>query len=282
MLFREYMRKDQNILIQGDSTKKDLLPKNCCDLIVTSPPYNLDKRYNNLNNSDNLGYEEYLTFSNKWISNCFYWIRDTGRMCINVCTTTNKGKRHPLSADLIKIALSIGWKYHTTIIWNKNNVHSRTAWGSWKSASAPNIMTPVEVIIVFYKNNWKREKQGKNDITQEEFVKWVLGYWNFGCESKKRIGHEAPFPRELPKRCIKLLSFQKDIILDPFAGSGTTMIETIENNRFSIAIEKEKHYCNLIKKRLRKECNLMVEKKIKDNIFLFNHKKPKTKNLTLF
>ena len=84
--------------------------------------------------------------------------------------------------------------------------------------------------------------------------RWPGGRWNFNGESGKRIGHEAAFPRELPKRCIKLFSFIEDTILDPFLGSGTTIIEAINNNRNAIGIEFEKKYCNLTESRIEKEC----------------------------
>ncbi len=76
------------------------------------------------------------------------------------------------------------------------------------------------------------------------------GVWTFNGESKKRIGHPAPFPRELPKRCIKLFSYVGDTVLDPFLGSGTTLIEAIANGRKGVGIEIDKNYCLLAKERI--------------------------------
>jgi len=98
--------------------------------------------------------------------------------------------------------------------------------------------------------NYKRG----SDITTEEFKEWVLEIWSFNGESSKRIGHEAPFPRELPKRCIKLFSYVGDSVLDSFTGSGTTLIEAINNKRKAFGIEIEKKYYNLSKERINKEC----------------------------
>ena len=137
----------------------------------------------------------------------------------------------------------------------KENISRHTAWGSWKSASAPHIIAPVEVIIVLYKRQWKRERAGKSDITGDEFKSWVKGVWSFNGESARRVGHEAPFPRELPKRCIKLFSFVGDTILDPFCGSGTTLIEAAVNHRKSIGIEKEEKYCRLSLSRVKAEAH---------------------------
>ena len=172
----------------------------------------------------------------------------------------NKNGKQPLSADITTIAMQVGWKYHTTILWNEGNISRRTAWGSWRSASAPHVIAPVEVIVVLYKDEWKKNYKGESDITGEEFKNWVLGIWNFNGESGKRIGHEAPFPRELPKRCIKLFSYTNDVVLDPFAGSGTSLIEAINNNRIGWGIEIEKKYCQLSIERINQECKVALVK----------------------
>ena len=87
----------------------------------------------------------------------------------------NKGGKYPVAADVTNLAMKVGWKYHATIVWNEGNISRRTAWGSWKSASAPHVIAPVEVILsVMYKNEWKRENQGENDITADEFKEWAI------------------------------------------------------------------------------------------------------------
>ena len=248
-------------LIQGDSLLKSTLKRESVDLIITSPPYNVGKAYNGSKKEDAIAYNpHYLNFTKKWLSNCYHWAKPTGRLCVNVALDKNKYGKAPLSADVTRLAMEVGWKYHATLIWNENNISRRTAWGSWKSASAPHIIAPVETIIVLYKGEWKRERPGQNDITAEEFKQWVFGTWTFNGESGKRIGHEAPFPRELPKRCIKLFSFRGDKVLDPFLGSGTTMIEALLNGREAIGIEKEKKYCELTKQRIHKECEVKFKK----------------------
>lgn len=241
-------------LIQGDATHRETLDGDSVDLTVTSPPYNVGKAYDGDVSSDSIEYEEYLRFTRKWLSNCLYWTRDTGRLCVNVALDKNKNGKRPVAADVTRVALEVGWKYHATIIWNEGNISRRTAWGSWMSASAPHIIAPVEVIIVLYKGEWKRKNQGTSDIGRKEFKEWVLGNWEFPGESAKRIGHEAPFPIELPKRCIKLFSFMGDTVLDPFAGSGTTLVAAINGFRKTIGIELESHYCDLVLNRIEDEC----------------------------
>ncbi len=247
-----------NQLIQGDATDRDVLERESVDLTVTSPPYNVGKAYDGDASSDSVDYHKYLRFTHDWLSNCLHWTRDTGRLCLNVALDKNKNGKNPVAADVTKLALEVGWKYHATIIWNEGNISRRTAWGSWMSASAPHIIAPVEVVIVLYKNEWKRKNQGKSDIERDEFMEWVLGSWEFPGESAKRIGHEAPFPLELPKRCIKLFSFVGDTVLDPFAGSGTTLISAINNSRIAQGIELESQYCELALQRIEDECKLRL------------------------
>ncbi len=247
-------------LFQADATQRGSLKRGVADLIVTSPPYNIGKAYTGSGVDDEKAYKDYLKFTKKWLSNCYYWTRRTGRLCVNVSLDKNRNGKQPLSADVTTLAMEAGWKYHATIIWNEGNISRRTAWGSWKSASAPHIIAPVETIIVLYKEEWKRERQGTPDISGEDFKEWVLGIWSFNGESGKRIGHEAPFPLELPHRCIKLLSFPGDTVLDPFAGSGTTMIEAIVQGRKALGLELEKKYCELIIRRIENECGAKLTK----------------------
>ena len=247
-------------LLLGDATKRGIMPKGSVDLVITSPPYNVGKAYNDDVANDTLDYGEYEKFSKQWLQNCYYWTRSTGRLCVNVSIDTSKHGNRPLSADVTHWAMKAGWKYRTTILWNEGNISRRTAWGSWKSASAPHIIAPVEVVIVLYKDEWKRNNPGDNDISGKDFIDWVLGIWEFNGESAKRIGHEAPYPRELPRRCLQLFSFIGDTVLDPFSGSGTTMIEAINCGRNALGIELEQKYCELSLRRLEKECGVKLIK----------------------
>ena len=146
-------------IIQDDALNPSLLSQNHVDLIVTSPPYNIGKKYDGNPLNDSLRYSDYLEFTAIWLKNAYLWSRNSGRICINVSLDTNKNGKYPLSADVTTLAIKIGWKYHTTIIWNEGNISRRTAWGSWKSASAPHLIAPVETIIVLYKNEWKKKNK---------------------------------------------------------------------------------------------------------------------------
>jgi site-specific DNA-methyltransferase (adenine-specific) len=255
---KEYFKFKDITLYQGDVLDKNNFDNEFIDLIITSPPYNVGINYES--NDDNISYREYLEFSEHWLSNCYNWTKTSGRLCLNVPLDKNKGGQKSVGADLTVLAQKVGWKYHSTIIWNEGTISRRTAWGSWLSASAPYVIAPVELIVILYKNEWKKKFGSKqNDINKEEFMEWTNGLWTFGGESKKRIGHPAPFPKELPKRCIKLFSYIGDTIFDPFCGSGTTLIEAKKNNRIGIGLEIDSTYCELAKKRIIKEFGLLTK-----------------------
>jgi site-specific DNA-methyltransferase (adenine-specific) len=249
---RETFRHKSSILFKGDSLDENLFQKQFIDLIVTSPPYNVGIEYNS--NNDELNYEQYLEFSEKWMSNCYKWSNTQARFCLNIPLDKNKGGHRSVGADLTKIAQKVGWIYQSTIIWNEGNISRRTAWGSWMSASAPFVIAPVELIVILYKDQWKKTNgTRKSDVTGDEFKDWTQGVWVFNGESKKRIGHPAPFPKELPYRCIKLFSYERDVVFDPFAGSATTLIVAQNCNRIGIGVEIDSEYSKLAKERILKE-----------------------------
>lgn len=226
------------------------IEKSSVDLIVTSPPYNVDIQYGSSN--DELSYTDYLHFSKRWMKKCYQLTKDDGRFCLNVPLDKNKSGHNSVYADLLAIAKAVHWNYFTTIVWNEGNISRRTAWGSWLSASAPHVIAPVEMIAVFYKKQWKKMNKGQSDITRDNFISWTNGLWTFNGESKKRIGHPAPFPLELPKRCIQLFSYVGNTVLDPFLGSGTTLIASSLLGRNGIGVDIDKVYCQLAVSRIQK------------------------------
>lgn len=226
------------------------LPNKKVDLVVTSPPYNVGMEYSH--HDDTLSYNQYLKFNKKWLKCCYRWLRHTGRLCLNIPLDKNKGGQQSVGADLTCIAKEIGFRYHSTIIWNEGSISRRTAWGSWKSASAPYVIAPVELILVLYKGEWKRESGiGRiSTIERDEFIQWTNGLWTFKGESPKRVGHPAPFPIELPRRCIKMFSFEGDTIMDPFMGSGTTGVACMDLKRKFIGIDLDVKYFEIAKSRI--------------------------------
>jgi len=242
----------QVTIINGNIFTTKKIEADSIDLIITSPPYNVDIKYNSHN--DKLSYNEYLEFSRRWMKRCFTWLKDDGRFCLNIPLDKNKGGQQSVGADLTIIAKKIGFSYHSTIIWNEGNISRRTAWGSWASASAPYVIAPVELVVVLYKKSWKKSSGSrKSDISRKEFMEWTNGLWTFNGERKKRIGHPAPFPVELPLRCMKLFSFVGDTVLDPFSGSGSTLVAALQSDRHGIGIELDHRYCEIAACRIEEE-----------------------------
>ncbi len=250
-----FCENDRLLIINDSVFKTDAIKPKSIDLIVTSPPYNVDIKYNS--HDDQLTYDDYKEFSKKWMRLCYNWLKDDGRFCLNIPLDKNKGGQQSVGADLTTIAKKLKFKYHSTIIWNEGNISRRTAWGSFKSASAPYVIAPVELIVVFYKKEWKKTSGSKEStIEKKDFMDWTNGLWTFSGESKKKIGHPAPFPVELPKRCIQLFSFKGDTVLDPFLGSGSTLVASYLLNRKGIGIEIDTRYCEIALERLKKEAGL--------------------------
>jgi site-specific DNA-methyltransferase (adenine-specific) len=246
-----FFQNDHIRIINDDILTTRQVKSGSVDLIVTSPPYNVDIRYGN--HDDGGSYEEYLLFSKKWMSRCHRWLADSGRFCLNIPLDKNKGGQQSVGADLTTIAKEAGFSYHATIVWNEGNISRRTAWGSWMNPSAPFVIAPVELVVVLYKGTWKKPASSKkSDITLDEFMAWTNGLWTFSGESKKKVGHPAPFPLELPRRCMKLFSYVGDTVLDPFLGSGSTLVAAYQCNRKGIGIELDEGYCITARERLKR------------------------------
>lgn len=250
-----YFQANDIKIYNDDFLTTNYVEENSIDLIVTSPPYNVDTRYNSYD--DKIPYSIYLEFTQKWLEKTYKLLKDDGRFCLNIPLDKNKGGQQSVYADIISITKKIGFNYHSTIVWNEQNISRRTAWGSWLSAAAPYVIAPVEMIAVLYKKKWKKlSRTQKSDITKKEFIDWTNGVWTFMGESKTKVGHPAPFPVELPRRCIKLFTFVEDTVLDPFLGSGSTLIACLITNRKGIGIEIDKNYCEISKQRLIKEARI--------------------------
>jgi site-specific DNA-methyltransferase (adenine-specific) len=274
-----FFEKEQVKIYLADFLSLKSIKENSIDLAVTSPPYNVEIEYSL--HDDKTSYAEYLQFTKKWLQRCILLVKNDGRFCLNIPLDKNKGGQQSVYADITSIAKKIGWKYHSTIVWNEQNISRRTAWGSWLSASAPYVIAPVEMIVVFYKGKWKKTSGTlKSNINKEEFMNWTNGVWTFSGESKMKVGHPAPFPVELPKRCIKLFTFVGDTVLDPFLGSGSTLLACLETDRKGIGVEIDKNYCEIAKKRLMRFTKQLELTTQKDSIiFDINRQEPKGRDL---
>ena len=225
----------------------DEVPDNSVHLMITSPPYNVGKEYDN-----DLTLDEYLELLSTVFSEVHKKLVTGGRACINIA---NIGRKPyiPLHAMIIEIMLDLGFLMRGEIIWDKSaSGGGSCAWGSWMSASNPVLRDYHEYILVFSKDSYsKNKKQVKKDtIEHDDFIDWTRSVWTFPTVNAKRIGHPAPFPVELPHRLINLYSYEGDVILDPFCGSGTTAIAAIQNKRNYICYDIKEEYIELSQKRI--------------------------------
>ena len=240
-----------NRIFQKSSESMDELPDNSIHLIVTSPPYNVGKEYDR-----NLTLSQYREMLKKVWKEAYRVLVPGGRICINIA---NLGRKPyiPLHIFITQDMLEVGFLMRGEIIWDKGaSASTSTAWGSWKSAANPILRDIHEYILVFSKDVFKRENPYKREstITREEFLEYTKSIWKFPAVSAKKVGHPAPFPIELPYRCIQLYTFKGEIVLDPFMGSGQTAIAAIRTGRKYVGYEIEEEYVRLAERRI-KEAN---------------------------
>jgi len=246
-----------NHVIHKSSEKMDELPDNSVHLMVTSPPYNVGKDYD-----DDLSLEEYIQLIREVMQEVYRVLVPGGRVCLNI---TNVGRKPyiPLHKYAMHEMLDIGYLMRGEVIWDKSaSAGTSTAWGSWQSASNPTLRDTHEFILVFCKQTFSRKKpkDKRSTISKEEFLEYTKSIWSFSAESAKKIGHPAPYPIELPYRCIQLYTFIDDVVLDPFMGSGTTAVASIRTKRGFVGYEKEIKYVNLANKRI--ESEKIIQKKL--------------------
>ena len=242
----------KDLIFNKSAEKMDDLIDNCVSLTVTSPPYNVGK----LSDSD-LSDDDYW----KLIEQCFkevYRVTESGgRLVINVA---NLGRKPyiPFSNMFTQIMLDLGFLMRCEIIWQKSKgANANFAWGSWLSASNPVIRDIHEYCLVFSKDGMSKGVKGVSTLEKEEFMDSTLSIWNINPARAKKIGHPAPFPIELAERFINLYSYEKDLVLDPFIGSGTTAIAAQKLNRHYVGYEINDEYCELAETRI-KESNTLA------------------------
>jgi len=237
-----------DILYPKSSEAMTELPDHSIHLMVTSPPYNVKKEYD-----QDMTLNEYLDLIHRVVEETYRVLVTGGRACINIA---NLGRKPylPLHSYIINEMLALGFLMRGEIIWDKaSSAGSSTAWGTWLSAKNPVLRDVHEYILIFSKDSFSREGDGKeSSIQRDEFLAWTKSIWTFPAESARRIGHPAPFPIELPKRLIELYTYKGDIVLDPFCGSGTTCIAALESGRHYVGYEINSEYIQLSEDRLKK------------------------------
>lgn len=255
-------------LINADARDIAFLPDESVHLVVTSPPYWNLKKYNE--SPEQLGhvddYEAFLDEINKVWRHAYRVLVPGGRLvCVvgDVCVSRKQYGRHlvfPLHADICVLCRRLGFDNLNPIIWHKISNASYEVSGGAKFLGKPYepnaiIKNDMEFILMQRKPGGYRKpsepQRQKSRIEKNDFDQWFQQIWNIPGASLKN--HPAPFPLELASRLVRMFSFDGDTVLDPFCGSGTTMLAALRNGRNSIGIEIDFEYCKMAVRRLRTE-----------------------------
>ncbi|NIA25463.1 MAG: hypothetical protein GWP04_07815 [Gammaproteobacteria bacterium] len=247
----------------GDARSMDALPDNCVALVVTSPPYFAGKEYEEALGIDGVpgSYVEYLDLLRDVFTECKRVLEPGGRIAVNVANLGRKPYRS-LSSDVIDILQDdLGLLLRGEIVWRKGRGMSGScAWGSFASATNPVLRDTTERIIIASKGRFnrarsraRRAREGlphEDSLSTDEFLEATLDVWEIHPESALRVGHPAPFPIALPERLINLYTFEGDLVLDPFMGSGTTLVAAARSRRCSVGYDLDPAYVEIARTRL--------------------------------
>jgi len=273
---------ETNRIINGDCVEEmGKLPEASIDLVVTSPPYNVGIDYDT--HDDNQSMDDYWKFTENWLSQAFRVLKDDGRIAVNIPYEINvqdRGGRVLFMSEFWSVMKKVGFKFYGLVDLDENSPHrsKTTAWGSWMSPSSPYIYNPKECVVLAYKKDRIKKVKGETqwefevvDVEQEdgtlkkktvykeedkkEFMSLVYGQWEYFADTKQQT--KATFSMDIPTKAIKILTYKNDIVMDPFAGSGTSLVSAEILGRRWIGIELSPNYVEVAKKRV----NLFVESK---------------------
>ena len=235
-------------IVLGDAQAVlDRLPAESVHLAITSPPYNVKISYRGY--ADDLPPEAYLAWLRTVWSSLYRVLVPGGRFVLNVAPTSIKDFR-PIHHDLATDLRRLGYIMRTEIIWYKQTMGRRTAWGSWRSPSNPHIVPSWEYVLVFSKERWKLEgDRAAIDIAPKEFETFSDGFWSIPPE-RRRHGHPAPFPEELIERLVKFYSYRGNVVVDMFGGTGTVAAVARRLGRHYLHIDASEEYCRIARARV--------------------------------
>ena len=266
---------ETNKIINGNCIEvMKTLPEESVDLICTSPPYGVGIKYDV--HDDDVDFEQYKKFSYSWLTEALRVLKDDGRIALNIPYEINrqiKGGRIFFLSEVYQIMKEVGFNFFGIVDLEEDSPHrsKTTAWGSWMSCSSPYIYNPKECVILGYKKHHikkiKGEPQWKGDVMnveqedgtikkktvyseedKKEFISLVYGQWKYFADTKSLT--KATFSMDIPTKAIKILSYKNDIVLDPFAGSGTSLVAAEILDRRWIGIELSPNYCQIANERV--------------------------------
>jgi DNA modification methylase len=253
-------------LIVGDARLMDDVADSSVALVVTSPPYFAGKEYEEALGEHGVPatYLDYLDLLRDVFAECVRKLEPGGRIAVNVA---NLGRRpyRSLSADVTGILQDdLRLLLRGEIIWLKQRGSSGScAWGSFQRPGNPVLRDLTERVIVASKGRFDRAVPAKlraleglpseSSMTREDFMENTLDVWEIPAESATRVGHPAPFPVELPARLIELYTYRGDLVLDPFAGSGTAAVAAVRSARHYVGYDLDESYVRLAETRVSAE-----------------------------
>ncbi len=251
---------------KGDSRHMDAVADGSVALVVTSPPYFAGKQYEEELERDGIpaSYVEYLALLRDVFAECERKLEPGGRIAVNVANLGRKPYRS-LSADVIGILQDdLRMLLRGEVVWRKGvgdvGAAGNCAWGSFRSPSNPVLRDVTERVVIASKGRFDRarpararEREGlpsQSHIDADEFMAATLDVWDIPPESAKRVNHPAPFPVALPERLIQLYTYAGDLVLDPFMGSGSTLVAAATHDRRYVGYDLDPEYRDLAKQRV--------------------------------
>jgi site-specific DNA-methyltransferase (adenine-specific) len=249
--------------VHGDARRMDAVEDGSVALVVTSPPYFAGKQYEEELEREGVpsSYLEYLELLTDVFAECVRTLEPGGRIAVNVANLGRKPYRS-LSSDVVRILEhDLGLLLRAEIIWQKGEGASGScAWGSYRSAANPVLRDVTERVIVASKGRFDRARTVRqraaggqpceSTMTTDDFLALTLDIWSIPAESARRVGHPAPFPVELPERLIRLYTFAGDLVLDPFMGSGSTLVAAAQLGRRYVGYDLDAGYVELARQRV--------------------------------
>lgn len=262
-------------IINGDCIEvMKTLPESSVDLVVTSCPYGVGIDYDV--HDDDVEFEDYKIFSRDWLLQVYRVLKDDGRIALNIPYEINrqkKGGRIFFVSEMWQIMKEIGFGFFGIVDLEEQSPHrsKTTAWGSWMSPSSPYIYNPKECVILAYKKHHIKKVKGEPQWTgtmtdieledgsfkkknvydekdKKEFMELVFGQWNYFADTKSLT--KATFSMDIPTKAIKILSYKNDIVLDPFSGSGTSLVAAEVLGRRWLGIELSENYSKIAQTRV--------------------------------
>jgi len=249
--------------VHGDARHLDTVADGSVALVVTSPPYFAGKQYEEELEREGIpaSYLEYLQMLTDVFAECVRKLEPGGRIAVNVANLGRKPYRS-LSADVIGIlGDELGLLLRGEVIWQKaDGASGSCAWGSFRSATNPVLRDVSERVIIASKGRFDRARSiaqrtaeglpHRSTVLTDDFLNLTLDVWSIPPESARRVGHPAPFPVELPEQLIRLYTYADDLVLDPFMGSGSSLVAAARLGRRYVGYDLDAAYVEMARERV--------------------------------